>query len=620
LTRRSTSLLALVLLGAAGGLSARAQDPKVGAKVHLTVASEPSDSAVYVRYGGTTQDRFLGRTSAGGALEKDLDAGPVEVVVFKDGFVCKVEPLDLRTGGAARLEVRLTPDVEVPRGIVLKNTADAAFVRDAAEGQELYVATLAHVVRFYVEERHPLPLVDRSVRTLVDVLEAIRRRELLLRRELPEDARRRYYGDELDLTSYPALVFERDGATAAAAQGGANANKARWSIAAGGVGLEGTTEAGDLDSHLEMLQRVWTFVRHTWDKRGLLSDAVITRCLVEGLIGALDDEHTHFLTPAMLQELTLETEGTFGGVGLVVGVKDGQLVVITPMDGTPGQRAGILAGDLIVSIDGQPAEQMTLKRAIDSLRGPVDAPVELVLRRTKDDGTKEERRVTLVRAKVEIRFTAHRMLEPGIGYLRISSFMHEGLSREVRAAIKDLTETKGARGLVIDLRNNPGGLLDEARAIADLFVPRATIVSTRTRIPGESRTLAADPASEKFKLPIVVLINKGSASASEILAGTLREHQLCTLVGERSFGKGSVQRVLPLDPFRCAIALTVATYHLPSGMTPHKVGVAPDEVVTLTDEEVEQVARTTNYGAADGSAPDAQTRRAIEVLRGKIGP
>lgn len=576
------------------------------AKVKLAIASEPGESSVFVRYGDKRNDRFLGKTPrAGGPLELEVEAGAAELVVVKDGFVCKVEPLDLRSGGAARLEVKLTPDITIPRQLVLKTVP--AFVKDVEEGEELYVGILAHVVRSYVEEKDPRRLVDESVKTLADVLNAVRSREILLRRELPPEARKRYYGEELDLSGYPPLAF-----TKASADG---SGAARWSLAGGGLAVEGTID-GDLDTHLAMLRSAWAFVKHRWDARRLLSDAVIAGCLIEGLIGGLEDEHTHFLGPDDVDEMQLETEGTFGGVGLVVGLRDGVLTVVTPMEGTPAARAGLRAGDLLLAIDGQPTDRMTLRKAVELMRGQIDSPVELMLGRGDKRIT-----VTLVRAKVEVRYTAERLLtgaagEAPVGYLRVTSFMREGLHGLVRDAIERL-ERQGAKALVIDVRNNPGGLLEEAALIADLFVPGdGVVVSTRDR-EGERRILKANPATKKVSLPIAVLINEGSASASEILAGVLRDHRLATLFGQKSFGKGSVQRVLPLDPYGCALALTVATYHLPSGATPHKVGVKPDVEVKLTEEQVNDLLSRTNYTVKDEHG-DPQLDAALEHLRARV--
>lgn len=582
---------------------ALAQDGK--AKVRLQVSTDPPDAAVYVQYpaagteGVRGRERFLGKTPSAGALSLDLEPGPAEVVVWKDGYVCKVEPLDVPAGGAARLELRLTPDVAIPRGLTLKSAVP--FVRDAREGTEIYLAVLAHVHKFYVEESDPRRLIDASLKTLVEVLNAVRTRELLLRRELAPEARLRYYGEEVDLRDYPRLGLVR----------GADADGKRgFALSAGSIGIEGETDEGDLDTYVKMLERSWGFVRHKWDARGLLSDSVVAQCLIEGLLSGLGDAHTGFLNPEEVAEMAVETAGAFGGVGLVVSQEDGRLVVVATMPGTPAERAGIASGDWIVSIDGQSTQRMLLRQAVTLMRGEVDSPVELVVRR----GTEEQRR-TLLRAKVAVKSLASRLLGTDVGYLRISSFMQEGLDGEVKDAIVELRRL-GAKGLVIDLRQNPGGLLSQACAIADLFVARGTIVSTRTRLPGESRTLEAEPGP-KLDLPIAVLIDGQSASAAEILAGTLQDHGLATLIGQRSYGKGSVQRVFRLAPFQCELALTVATYHLPKGETPHGKGVDPDLVIGLSEEEELKLLGRSNY-TVEKEEMDPQLQAALDAVRSKI--
>ena len=569
-------------------------------EVVLQVASVPTGSAVFLRYAGEP-DRYFGRTPAQGALELAVAPGDAEVVVYKDGFVCKVEPLALRSGGAARLEVRLTPDVEVPRGLVLNEVP--LYVRTADEGEELFVALLAHVNRFYVEEQDPRRLTEEAVATLVGALDAVRRRERLLRRELDPEARRRYYPEEVDLSGYGALRFER---------APAGPGKTRWTIGSGEVAASGVLDASLFDTYLHMTRQVWGFVKHEWDRRRLLSDAAITHALIEGLLAALDDDHTHFLTPTDVAELDVDRDGAFGGVGVVVSLKDGVLTVVTPMPGTPGERAGLQPGDVIVAIDGQPTDRITLRRAVELMRGKVDSPLELTFRRGDAVTT-----VSIVRARVEVRTTAHRMLGDGVGYLRVSSFMSERLDQAVSAALEELS-AKGMRALVLDLRHNPGGLLEQAARLANLFLPPdLEVVSTRSRLPGEPRRgLVTDDSARKWSVPMAVLIDGESASASEILAGALRDHGRAVLIGERSFGKGSVQRVIPLEPYGCAVALTVSLYHLPSGATPHKVGVAPDVVVTLSEEEAAAVARASNY-TVEGEQVDAQLAEAIRRLRGK---
>lgn len=603
LLRPSVWVLCLLSWGAA-----RAQEP--GAAIHepagsatrarIEVATDPPEAAVYVHY-GDRRERFLGRTPAGGgALALDLEPGAAEVVVYKDGYVCKVEPLDLVAGGAARLELRLTRDVTIPRSVVLK--AAPAFVRDAREGEELFRAVLLHVHRLYVHEQDPRALIGGAVETLVSILDAVRSREQVLQRELAPEARRRYYGEELDLRDYPRLVWRRG-------QEDPDGQRS-WALSAGTIGIEGSTAEGvdAFDSYMTMAMRVWGFVRHKWDARGLLSDSVLTRCLIEGLLEQLGDPHTGFMDPQDVADMAVETAGSFGGVGLIVSREDGRLVVVSPMPGTPAERAGIQAGDWIVAIDGQPTERMPISRAVSVMRGEVDTPVELRLRRGEQELTR-----TLLRAQVQVRALASRLLERQVGYVRISTFMQDDLDREVQAAILTLKQ-RGARAFVIDLRGNPGGLLSQAWAIANLFVREGTIVSTRTRLPGEDRTLLAEPASPKLDPgPLVVLIDGNSASASEILAGTLRDHGLARLVGTKSYGKGSVQRVIPLEPYACALALTVATYHLPSGETPHKKGVTPDVTVELSEEQQVALLGRSNY-SVEKEPIDPQLQAALDLL------
>lgn len=593
---------------AEGGPSA----PRVGGEepgddasaAKLSVASSPPGAAVFVRYTteGAERERFLGRTSEREGLEVQVaSSGPAELVVFKDGYVCRVEPVDLRAGGAARLEVRLTPDVDVPLGLVLKGTKP--FVRSGRETEELYVSVLAQVVRLHVKKSDPFALVEASTRALVDVLNAIRSRERVLRRELEPGARKRYYGEEIDLRGYPALRWERkvgpDG-------------KGTFELAAGRRALTGETDQDELDSYLHMLWKVTRFLKEEWDREHMVSHAMLARIAIEGQIEALGDRHTNFLTPSDLEEMDVEVGGEFGGVGIVVSLREGRLTVVAPMDGSPGQKAGILAGDWITAIDGQSTTRISMKRCVELMRGKIDSPVELTIRR----GERDPFTITILRGLVKIKHLSSHMLPDQVGYLRITSFMSDTLSEDVKKAIGEL-RGQGATSLVIDLRNNPGGLLPQAHQISDLFVPSGKIVYTKTRV-GEGQVLTADPKHPKFRLPLAVLINGGSASASEILAGVLQEYKLATVVGSKSFGKGSVQRVLELDPFRCGLALTIATYHLPSGETPHEKGITPDLVVELSEEQRLKLMSRTNYSwDAEAVAADPQLQAAVKRLRQK---
>lgn len=610
-TDAARALLVLLLwscasLGVAPALAQEdppAVQPSVS-QARLEVVSTPGEAAVYIRYtaAGEEKERFLGRTGPELPLSVELESGEAELVVFKDGYVCRVEAFRLTPGAQARLEVRLAPDIEIPHRLGLKRLRP--FVRSSAETEELYVSTLAKVVGLHVEKVDPYAVIESSAKSLVDVLNALRTREQILRRELSPQARLRYYGEEVDLRAYPPLRLTRthgkDG-------------RGSFELAGGGRAIRGETERGVLDSYLHMLWKIYRFVNEEWDRDQRLSHSMLARVVIEGQLAALGDEHTHFLGPEDLEEMNTDREGEFGGVGIVVSLREGRLTVVAPMEGSPGMRAGLLPGDWLTAIDGASTSRLTMQECVERMRGKVDTPVELTVRRGERTLT-----FTLLRATVKIKHFTRRLLRPGVGYVRVTSFMSDDLSEGIESAIQEL-QAEGAKSLVIDLRNNPGGLLPQAQRISDLFVKRGKIVSTRSRL-GEEQALEADPERAKYVLPLAILINGGSASASEILAGTLREHGLATLIGTKTFGKGSVQRVLPLEPFPCALALTVATYHLPSGKTPHKVGIEPDIEVKLTEEQALGLLGRTNYAWDEKLArEDPQLRRAVEELEAKLG-
>jgi carboxyl-terminal processing protease len=610
---------ALVLGLAAGAIlssAARAQDPggadkPAGATARLTIASEPADAVVSIlrRTPGETApapvgrrvrledriERVLGRTPVASV---DVPAGLAEVVVAKEGYVLKVEPVELQAGTAQRLEVRLTKDVAIPCGISFKDTD--ALAKTPAEAMGLVDMVLRSVVALFVEEKDPRALVDASVKALVDALSAVRLREGLLRRELGDAGRQRFYGDEVDLRSYPELSYRETDE---------GSGRRRWTLAAGTQAVEGVTSSDDFETYRRKLHAVFVFVKNRWDRDARLDDSMLARACIDGLLGALDDQHTHFLTPTAWKEMGEDTSGKFVGIGIVVGLREGHVTVIAPMEGTPGEKAGLLAGDRILAIDGHVTEGMLLSEAVKLMRGEPDSTIAIRVQR----GAGAPFELSVKRALVSVRSTKALMLDGGIGYLRITTFMNEKLDEEVAAALDEL-EAKGMKALVFDLRNNPGGLLVKAKEIAQMFVPeKEVVVSTRGRAPQTSNVLFAEKPRKARRYPIAVLVNGGSASASEILAGTLREHGLAVLVGEKTFGKGSVQKVIPLDPYGCALALTIATYHLPSGFTPHKKGIVPDVAVTLTDDEKVELAARSVYTSVN-DARDRQLSAAVAEL------
>ncbi len=308
---------------------------------------------------------------------------------------------------------------------------------------------------------------------------------------------------------------------------------------------------------------------------------------LKGMINSLDP-HSEFMDPEEYQELQSDTEGEFGGLGLMVTMKDNYVTVVTPMDDTPAFRAGILAGDRIVKINGRSAEKMALPDAVKMLRGKPDTQVTVTIQRRSSGLTKD---FTLTRAKInvdmvkDINDKKEFPLGPDkIGYIRITQF-GDHTSDELGEALKKL-KAEGMQALILDLRGNPGGLLDEAVGVCSKFLPRGQlVVTTEGRDPEQDSTRRADGRGDELKgMPMVVLVNLGSASASEIVTGCLQDLHRAVIVGEKTFGKGSVQSIFPLDD-GSALKLTTAKYYTPSHRVIHEHGITPDVVVPMTDEE-----------------------------------
>src|SRR5215207_1196171 len=308
-------------------------------------------------------------------------------------------------------------------------------------------------------------------------------------------------------------------------------------------------------------------------------EAKLIEGAINGMLTSLDP-HSGYLSPKDFREMQVETHGEFGGLGVEVLMEEGLIKVIAPIDETPAARAGILANDVITQIDGKAVQGLTLNQAVDKMRGPVNSSVKLTIQRKEK---KEPLEVKLTRETIRIRPVRARTEGEDIGYLRITQF-NEQTSEALRAAIKTIAGDVGAdklKGYVIDLRNNPGGLLDQAIMVSDAFLERGEIVSTRGRTAEETQRYAAKGKGQDLVggKPLVVLINGGSASASEIVAGALQAHKRATVLGTRSFGKGSVQTVIPLGENRGALRLTTARYYTPSGRSIQAKGIEPNQEV-----------------------------------------
>ena len=300
---------------------------------------------------------------------------------------------------------------------------------------------------------------------------------------------------------------------------------------------------------------------------------------INGLLQSLDP-YSAYMSPEILEEMQTETSGEFGGLGIEVGMEAGVVKVISPIDDTPASKAGIKAGDYIVKIDDTQVQGKSLSEAVDLMRGPVGSGIELTVRRR---GEKKALTFFVVREIIQIKSVKADLLEKNIGYIRLTSF-NENSGKQIEKEIKKLEKNSDVKSYILDLRNNPGGLLSQAIKISDFFLDNGEIVSTKSRKASENRKWFAKSGDLTNGKTIIVLINYGSASASEIVAGALKDHKRAILLGENSYGKGSVQSIIPLKN-NGAIRLTVAKYYLPSGESISEVGVSPDiEVVEESDE------------------------------------
>ena len=291
---------------------------------------------------------------------------------------------------------------------------------------------------------------------------------------------------------------------------------------------------------------------------------------INGLLQSLDP-YSAYMSPKILEQMQTETSGEFGGLGIEVSMEAGVVKVISPIDDTPASKAGLKAGDYIVKINNIQVQGKSLAEAVDLMRGPVGSGIELTVRRR---GEKKALTFNIVREIIEIQSVKSEILENNIGYIRLTSF-NENSSDQIEKQVKKLKKNESVNAFILDLRNNPGGLLSQAITISDFFLDNGEIVSTKSRKKSENRKWFAKKGDITDGKTLLVLINYGSASASEIVAGALKDHKRAIIVGENSYGKGSVQSIIPLKN-KGAIRLTVAKYYLPSGKSISEVGVRPD--------------------------------------------
>ena len=392
----------------------------------------------------------------------------------------------------------------------------------------------------------------------------------------------------------------------------------------------GKVEKDNPYAQMELVTRVMELIRKDYVDGEKVTYKDLTYGALKGMLSSLDP-HSQFMEPQAYQDMKEDTEGKFGGIGVVISMsKEGFLTIVAPMEDTPGARVGLLPSDRIIKINGKITEKMTLPEAVRQLRGDPGTKVSISVFRSKaKDPSEKIKDYTIERAEIKVDSVKDaKMIEDGVGYIRITQF-NEPTADEFEKGLQKL-EGQGMDALIIDLRNNPGGLLEAARKVAEKFVPKGDlIVSTEGRDLAHKIVYRSLGGKKRLTMPLVVLVNNGSASGSEIVAGALQDLKRAVLVGETTFGKGSVQSILQLTD-GSAVRLTTAKYYTPSHKVIHEHGVTPDIVVPISEEDerklAEQRARAglppapvTTYDESGKEAQkiaDVQLDRAIDVLKG----
>jgi carboxyl-terminal processing protease len=359
------------------------------------------------------------------------------------------------------------------------------------------------------------------------------------------------------------------------------------------VGSSARAAASDTYRELNLFGDVFERVRADYVEKP--DDSKLVESAINGMLAGLDP-HSSYMDPKSFRDMQVQTRGEFGGLGIEVTMEDGLVKVVAPIDDTPAAKAGVMANDIITQLDDENVQGLTLNQAVDKMRGPVNTKIKLTIMRKGSDKPIE---VSIMRDVIRVKSVRSHSEGDDIGYIRITQF-NEQTTDGLKQAINDLNSQLGAdkiKGYVVDLRNNPGGLLDQAISVSDTFLDKGEIVSTRGRNAEETQRFNARPGDMTKGKPVIVLINGGSASASEIVAGALQDHKRATLIGTRSFGKGSVQTIIPLGAGNGALRLTTARYFTPSGRSIQAKGIVPD-IEVLQDVPDDLKNRTDTKGEA----------------------
>jgi carboxyl-terminal processing protease len=361
------------------------------------------------------------------------------------------------------------------------------------------------------------------------------------------------------------------------------------------IGASAKAAAADTYRQLNLFGDVFERVRADYVEKP--DDSKLIETAINGMLAGLDP-HSSYMDPKSFRDMQVQTRGEFGGLGIEVTMEDGLIKVVAPIDETPAAKAGIMANDIITQLDGEQVQGLTLNQAVEKMRGPVNTKIKLTIMRKGQDKPIE---VSITRDIIRVRSVRSKVEGDDVGYIRLTQF-NEQTTDGLKKAIADITAKVSGdklKGYILDLRNNPGGLLDQAISVSDAFLQKGEIVSTRGRNPEETQRFNARPGDLTGNKPVIVLINGGSASASEIVAGALQDHRRVTVLGTRSFGKGSVQTIIPLGSGNGALRLTTARYFTPSGRSIQAKGIVPDiEVMQDLPDDIKAKTDTSTKGEA----------------------
>jgi len=373
------------------------------------------------------------------------------------------------------------------------------------------------------------------------------------------------------------------------------------------IWAQGATKSADY-KELQLFRRVMGIVQKNYVKD--VADKELIQGAINGMLQSLDP-HSSYLTEDQFKELQVETKGEFGGLGIEITLENGVLTIVSPIEDTPAYREGLKSGDKIIKINGESTKNITLMNAVKKMRGPQGTKVTITIMR---DGWKKFKDFTITRDKIKVHSVKKELLEPGYPYLRVVNFQ-DRTDEDLQKAIDELGGEENIKGVILDLRNNPGGLLDEAVKVSDLFVESGMIVYTDGKAKDQQMERRAMSNSKKYKFKVAVLINEGSASASEIVAGALQDHDRGLVLGTKSFGKASVQTIIPLDNGG-GLRLTTAYYYTPKGRHIDKKGIEAD--VDLKEEVQKQIDEETAEEAKNPDKAKQKKSRSMKDLKANL--